>query len=77
MLKPKVGKTYQFVRVEDGIVVERTEYIRYYDGSSGFDSGGFHWSYDNNPDAWVLALRELTHLGFLEEREAKAQGLLL
>jgi len=75
MLKPKIGKTYWFVRVHDG-KAERTEYIRWGDGSSGFDVGNRMWSYDNRPDAWLFALQELARLGFVEEREAKAQGLI-
>ena len=73
MLKPKIGKTYWFVRVHEG-EVQRTEYVRWGDGSSGFDVGDCMYSYDNNPDAWLLALQELARLGFVEEREAKSQG---
>lgn len=75
MLKPKIGRTYWFVRVHDG-QVERTEYVRWSDGSSGFAVGNCIYSYDNNPDAWLFALQGLTRLGFVEEREAKAQGLI-
>ena len=75
MLKPKIGKTYWFVRVHDA-KVERTEYVRWSDGSSGFDAGNCVYSYDNNSGAWLFALQELTRLGFVEEREAKVLGLI-
>ena len=75
MLKPKIGKTYWFVRVQDG-GVERTKYVRWGDGSSGFDVGDHMYSYDNNPDAWMFALQELARLGFVEEREAK-EGVII
>ncbi len=75
MLKPKIGKIYWFIRVHDN-KVERTEYVRWSDGSSGFDIGGLMYSYDNDPDAWLFALQELERMGFVEEREAKALGLV-
>lgn len=78
MLKPKAGKTYQFVRVENGRVAERTGYTRYYDGSAGTGtSDDFGTSFDNDPNAWKLALQSLESLGFVEEQEAKTHGILL
>ena len=61
MLKPKIGKTYFFVR-RSGDTFEHTEFMRNEDGSA------------NSPDAWCHALEALRQLGFQELREAQAQS---
>jgi hypothetical protein len=75
MKKPKIGKPYVFVRLQDG-QIEHTEFIRHEDGSAGFLADRSFHVYENHPDAWKGALEELEQLGFLEMQEAKDSGMV-
>jgi hypothetical protein len=73
MKKPKVGKTYTFVR-KRGDAFEHTDFTRHEDGSAGFVADGYIAVFECRPDAWQQALAELECLGFIELGEARASG---
>jgi hypothetical protein len=75
MDKPKVGKICVFVRRKDGRL-EHTEFARHADGSAGFLADRKYHIYENHPDAWKGALKELARLGFIEIREANARRVV-
>jgi hypothetical protein len=75
MDKPRIGKTYIFVRLKNGRL-EHTEFCRHADGSAGFVADRNYHVHENHPDAWRGALAELARLGFIEMQEAKASGIV-
>ena len=75
MTKPKIGKRYIFVRITDGRI-DHTDFTRHDDGSAGFVADGSYHIHECRPDAWQNALSELSRLGFVELREAQAQGII-
>ncbi len=75
MDKPKIGKRYIFVRVRGGRI-EHTEFVRYEDGSAGFEADGAYHIHECHPQAWQGALQALAELGFVESRAAREQGII-
>ncbi|MDR3405023.1 MAG: hypothetical protein P4L99_21150 [Chthoniobacter sp.] len=73
MKKPKVGKTYTFVR-KRGDTFEHTDFVRGEDGSASFVADGYISIYECDPDAWQHALDSLTQRGFIELGEAQQEG---
>jgi hypothetical protein len=74
MNKPKIGKTYTFVRRRED-TFEQTDFTRHEDGSSGFLVDGHYSIFECHPDAWQHALAALAELGFVELSEARKSGL--
>lgn len=75
MKKPKVGKTYTFVR-KRGDDFEYTDFTPYEDGSAGFVADGYMYVFECDPNAWQYALAHLAALGFIELSEARQMGLV-
>ena len=75
MNKPKIGKTYTFVR-KHGDAFEHTDFTRHEDGSAGFVADGHAAIFECHPDAWQRALAELERLGFVELAEARESGFV-
>ena len=75
MQRPKIGKSYIFVR-DSAAGIEWIDYIRHEDGSSGFFFQTYALVYDNNPDAWKTALRHLEEWGFVLLGEAERTGMV-
>lgn len=75
MKKPKIGKTYTFVR-KRGNAFEHTDFTRHEDGSAGFVADGRAAIFECRPDAWQRALSQLAELRFVELSEARESGLV-
>jgi hypothetical protein len=75
MNKPKIGKTYTFVRRRED-TFEHTDFMRHEDGSSGFLVDGHYSIFECHLDAWQHALAALAELGFVELSEARKSGLV-
>lgn len=75
MRKPKHDRRYILVRAADGRI-EEAEFTRFADESVFIVAEGYVTCIEGSPGAWEEAWVNLTSRGFVELREARAEGLV-